>query len=71
MKIPTNISTDPKQELVLDRFKGRERYKADTAEWNLYKDEELGRMNLWLSIWCSEAIEQFEDTEYTLSLIHI
>ena len=59
-----DISSEPKQELILDRFMGRERYKADSAEWNLYKDEDLGRMNLWLAIDCSEALEQFEDTEY-------
>jgi hypothetical protein len=53
------------EELWVNRFLGLEIYHIETAEWNLYRDEEDGRMNLWVKLDCDKAIKQFEDTEYT------
>lgn len=51
-------------ELRMDRFNGRETYRITWARWNLYEDESAGWMNLWLEVWCGEAIAQAEDTAY-------
>ena len=53
------------EELWVNRFLGLEVYHIETAEWHLYKDEEDGRMNLWIKLDCDKAIKQFEDTKYT------
>jgi len=50
-------------ELHMERFNGLEIYEIEEARWNLYHDEEDGKMNLWLSVACGEAIKQFDDTE--------
>ena len=66
--MPTETQSDGKpalEELLVNRFLGLEVYHIETAEWNLYRDDEDGRMNLWVSIDCDRAIKQFEDTEYT------
>ena len=52
------------QELWMQRFKGLEIYTIETARWNLYRDDEDGRMNLWIYVECGKAKKQFEDTEY-------
>ncbi len=49
--------------LVLERFNGFEIYPIKLAEWNLYKDEEIGMMNLWIFLSARQAIVQQEDTE--------
>jgi hypothetical protein len=49
-------------ELWMERFNGLEVYRIESAKWNLYKDADLGRMNLWLSVVGGGAIKQFEDT---------
>jgi hypothetical protein len=53
------------EELWIQRFLGPEVYHIESAEWNLYRDEEDGRMNLWISVVCDRAIRQFDDTAYT------
>ncbi len=53
------------EELWINRFLGLEIYHIETAEWNLYHDDEDGRMNLWVMLDCDRAIKQFKDTEYT------
>ena len=52
-------------ELWVNRFLGLEIYHIESAEWNLYRDEEDGRINLWIHLDCDKAISQFEDTDYT------
>lgn len=49
--------------LVLERFNGFEIYPIELAEWNLYKDEQIGMMNLWISLSARQAIVQQEDTK--------
>ena len=44
---------------------GTEIYQIDRARWNLYRDEEDGRMNWWIHVDSSAAIRQHEDTAYT------
>ena len=66
--MPAETESDAKpalEELWVNRFLGLEVYHIETAEWNLYHDEEDGRMNLWVRLDCDRAIKQFEDTEYT------
>jgi hypothetical protein len=53
------------EELWIQRFLGSEVYHIKSAEWNLYRDKEDGRMNLWISVVCDRAIRPFEDTAYT------
>src|SRR5690606_19871753 len=65
---PSKLIADAKpalEELWLKRFVGLEIYHIETAEWNLYRDEDDGKMNLWVSLSCDKAIKQFEDTSYT------
>jgi len=46
--------------LAMQRFNGIEKYKLNSATWNLYRDE--GKMTLCLRIDSNEAIEPAEDT---------
>lgn len=57
----TNASGQPV--LSMARFCGPETYEIEDAQWNLYRDEEDGVMNLWLSVQCGAAIRQCKDTE--------
>jgi hypothetical protein len=49
--------------LLLERFNGMEIYPVELAEWNLYKDQDKGMMNLWISLSAGKAIKQQKDTE--------
>jgi hypothetical protein len=57
------------EELWIERFLGSEVYHIKSAEWNLYRDEEDGRMNLWVSLVCDRAIRQLEDSATTSKLL--
>lgn len=50
-------------EFILDRFCGREIYPITEATWNLYRDEELGMMNLCINIQAAQGTLLHEDTE--------
>jgi hypothetical protein len=50
--------------LVMERFNGYESYPIELAQWNLYRDEELGMMNLWIYLRAGAGIVQHEDTKY-------
>jgi hypothetical protein len=57
------VSSPENPVLVLERFNGIEIYPVELAEWNLYKDKENGRMNLWIALSAGGAIKQQKDTE--------
>jgi hypothetical protein len=60
-----NIPSSPKNPiLTFERFNGFESYPIELAEWNLYKDNENGMMNLWIGISAGAGIIQHEDTKY-------
>jgi hypothetical protein len=48
--------------LVFQRFNGYESYPVTLAEWNIYKDEDIGMMNLILSLETGPGIVLHEDT---------
>ena len=48
---------------LLERFNGFQTYSIKCAQWNLYKDEESGMMNLWISISTDKALQQQSDTK--------
>lgn len=58
-------TTPSLEELWVNRFLGLEIYHLESASWHLYRDEEDGRMNLWLHLRCDKAVKQFDDTAYT------
>jgi hypothetical protein len=58
------LSSPEHRILVLERFNGFESYPIELAEWNLYKDEKNGMMNLWICLSAGAGTIQHEDTEY-------
>lgn len=58
-----SLLTEGVGDLRLDRFCGREIYPITRAIWNLYPDDELGMMNLCLSIEAGHGTSLHEDTE--------
>jgi hypothetical protein len=57
------LSSPENRILVLERFNGFETYPIELAEWNLYRDEENGMMNLWICLSAGAAIVQQYDTK--------
>jgi len=51
------------QELILDRFCGREVHPITSATWNLYRDDELERMTLCIHIEAGPGSTLHEDTK--------
>jgi len=51
-------------EFWVERYRGLERYRIGQASWNLYRDAESGRSNLWLRVNSQEVIRQFPDSRY-------
>ena len=49
--------------LVFQRFNGYESYPVTLAEWNIYKDEDIGMTNLFISLETGPGIVLHEDTE--------
>jgi hypothetical protein len=58
-----NLASSPENPiLAFERFNGFESYPIELAEWNIYKDEQNGMMNLWISLVAGAGIIQHEDT---------
>ena len=51
------------QELILDRFCGREIHTITSATWNLYRDDELERMTLCIHLEAGPGSTLHEDTK--------
>ena len=62
--MPSSQQSAATDELHMQRFKGLEVYRIDSARWNLYRDDDPKGMNLCVRVECSKAIKQFEDTQY-------
>lgn len=48
--------------LVFERFNGYESYPVTLAEWNIYQDEDIGMMNLNITLETGPGIVLHEDT---------
>jgi hypothetical protein len=57
------VSSPENPLLILDRFNGTEGYPIELAQWNLYRDDTNGLMNLWIYLKMGKGIFQQEDTK--------